>query len=422
MALLSRDSFPFAAARTVVCVIVFTFGVIAIRINQLVATFFFKRVPRWYYPCVDMTKIYFLYLITFITSLASPCKISVTFRSSDLPEQNNFRVDANKNLISTLSPNAVYISNHQIYTDWIFFWFLSYTSNLAGSVYIVIKESLSRVPILGPGMLQFRFLFLLRKWENDKIDLTNRLLAIDADARGVGPGAGVSLVSSSQTANPGIKQWPTGVSKKQENKFNYQLVIFPEGTVVSPRTRERSKTYAESIERPHFDHVLLPRTRGLFLMLRLLRNTVDVVYDITYGYSGLNADEYGEEVFTLKALYLKGRGPPAVNYHIRGFLIKDIPLGDDFSVDVDDIDPDTLKEFEDWLYGIWAEKDKLMKHFYEKGTFASEADTTTQTVVADFKLRSRLEILAPFTIPAAFALVGYVLWKNFGHLALKFAH
>lgn len=411
MAILSRDSWPLLVLRTAFCLVVFVFGIIALRVDQIIASTTLSRVPQWYYACIDMTKLYFLQLITFITSTVSPCKIKVSFRASELPEENNFRVDANGNLISSLCRNAVFISNHQIYTDWIFFWFLSYTSNLASSIYIVIKESLSRVPLLGPGMLKYRFLFLLRKWENDKVNLTNRLLSIDADARGMGPAAGVSLVSS-QNKKLTIVQWPKGKSSKPENISNYQLVIFPEGTVLSPGTRERSQKYAEKIGRSSFDHLLLPRARGLFLMLRLLRNTIEVVYDVSYGYSGLKPDEYGEQVFTLKRLYLNGRGPPAVDYHIRGFAIKDIPLGEDDSVDVDDVAPEVLKKFEDWLDDVWSEKDKLMRHFYETGSFAVKDDPTMQTVVADFKLRSNLEVLSLFAVPGTLVLLVYWIAKK----------
>lgn len=419
MPLLSRHCWPLVVVRAFFCLALFIFGILALRVDQILAVTLLSRVARWYYPAIDMTKVYFLQLITFITSFASPCKIKVSFRAQDLPELNTFRVDVDGNLISSLSPNAVYISNHQIYTDWIFFWFLSYTSNLASSIYIVIKESLSRVPLLGPGMLKFRFLFLLRKWENDKVKLTNRLLAIDADARGMGPAAGVSLVASAQSSTPLIMQWPKGVSRNAQNISNYQLVIFPEGTVLSPHTRVRSQEYAAKLGRAHFEHLLLPRARGLFLMLRLLRNTVDVVYDVTYGYSGLKPDEYGEQVFTLKRLYFGGRGPPAVNYHIRGFSVKDIPLGDDDSVDIDDVEPAVLKEFEDWLYNIWSEKDKLMQHFYDTGSFASKDDHSLQTVVADFKLRSKFEILAPFTIPGTLFLLAYWICKKLGAYGLS---
>ncbi|OBA21245.1 acyltransferase-domain-containing protein [Metschnikowia bicuspidata var. bicuspidata NRRL YB-4993] len=412
MALLSRNHWPFVFFRTAVCVVVFVLGILALRVDQIIVWTTLRRIPRWYYTCMDLTKFYFLQLIVFVTSFASPCKIKISFRATELPELNTFRVDASGNLISSLSRNAIFISNHQIYTDWIFLWFLAYTSNLANSIYIVIKESLSRVPLLGPGMLNFRFLFLLRKWENDKVNLTNRLLAIDADARGMGPAAGVSLVSSSHSASPSIVQWPKGMSGNSEDISNYQLVIFPEGTVLSPHTRERSNRYADKMDRPRFNHLLLPRARGLFLMLRLLRNTLAVVYDVSCGYSGLNPDEYGEEKFTLKKLYLQGLGPSAVNYFIRGFPIKDIPLGDDDNLDVDDVDPKTLEQFEDWLYNVWCEKDKLMKSFYETGSFVVDDDETMQTVVAKFKLKQRFEILTLFAIPGTLLLLAYWIVKK----------
>lgn len=411
MALLSRDSWPLVAARTVFCTVLFILGALSLRGEQMVAWGLLHKFPRWYYAVINYTKLQFLYLITFITAFVSPCKVKVSFRKSDLPEDNSFRVDIDGNLFSNLSKNAVFIANHQIYTDWVFFWYLSYTSNLANSMYIVTKDSLAKVPVLGMGMQAFRFLFLLRKWETDKVNLTNRLLEIDAEARGVGPAAGVSHVASINSSLPGVKQWPKGKAKNEADVAHYQLVIFPEGTVISPHTRERSDKYVVKMEREKLKHLLLPRARGLFLMLRLLRNTVDTVYDVAYGYSGLKPGDYGEEVYTLKAMYLKGFGPPAINYHIRSFNIKDIPLGDDDNVDIDKVDPEVLRTFENWLFDIWYEKDELMERFFDTGTFGDPKDSSLQTVVADLKLRSVSECVSPFVAPAALSLIVYQVIK-----------
>ena len=74
-------------------------------------------------------------------------------------------------------------------------------------------------------------------------------------------------------------------------------------------------------------------------------------------------DSYADAYFTLRSTYLRGRPPKTVNFYWRRFPIVDIPLNDQ-------------KEFEDWIYKRWEEKDKLLDQFIETGRFPPfEADT-----------------------------------------------
>lgn len=418
--LLGRHAWPVAAIRTVFVVIAFLVGCISIRFTQGVARVLLYKQKKAYHALINLTKCQFIQLLSSLTALVNPLKISITYDTALLPELTLFRVDSSGNLILSLVPNSVWICNHQIYTDWLFLWFLNYSGRFGDSVYIVLKAALEKIPILGLGMVNYKFLFLLRKWENDKIKLTNSLLEIDADARGMGPASGVShLTSTSEsTSLPGVLIWPKGnvpdAAKDSLALWPYQMIIFPEGTVISPHTRERLNKFAEKLGRPVLKHTLLPRVRGLFLMLRSLRGTAEYVYDLTCGYTGLSAEDYGEEVFTLKAYYFKGYGPSRINYHIRAFAVKDIPLGDDDLVDVDNVAPETIAAFENWLYKIWDEKDEFMKVFFETGLFESLG---TKTVEADFKLRSRLEILQTFLVPATVLLLARCAWVLFWKLA-----
>ncbi|KAI5956806.1 hypothetical protein KGF54_000423 [Candida jiufengensis] len=301
-----------------------------------------------------------------------------------------------------LQPNSILISNHQIYTDWLFLWFLTYTSKMSDFVFIILKD-LSKIPVLGYGMKNFNFLFLSRKWEKDKIILTNQLLEIDANARGKGPANGYKLLTSTEKS---IKKWPSG--KDSTKIWPYELILFPEGTVPSDRTTKKSAEYVLSKGLPPLKHVLLPRVRGLYLALQKLRGSIEIVYDITTAYSGLKENEYGEILFSLKRFYLKGYGPPVINYYIKGFKIEDIPLGDEYVDDIDDISSENLQKFEDWLLKIWYEKDKLMDNFYKTGQWGIDPQNSKH-IIGDFKMKNSFEIFKPFLLICSAILILYSL-------------
>lgn len=144
---------------------------------------------------INETKTHFVILLSGLTSIINPCKFAITIDTESVPNSQQFHVDSYNHIHTLLQPNSAIISNHQIYTDWLFLWFLTYTSNLSNAVYIILKD-LSKIPVLGYGMKNYNFLFLSRKWEHDKVVLTNQLLEIDANARGHGPANGYRLLSS----------------------------------------------------------------------------------------------------------------------------------------------------------------------------------------------------------------------------------
>ncbi|CAH6723423.1 2-acyl-1-lysophosphatidylinositol acyltransferase [[Candida] jaroonii] len=397
---------PIIMVKNGILLLLFMLGCVILVGFQLIIGFIFKNSPGHKHDGIGLTKTYFVQMMAFFHANASPNKISITYDSKKLPEGNEFTVNGFNDLQGILSPNSIIISNHQIYTDWLYVWFLLYTSKLSSTIHIILKD-LSKVPILGYGMRNYNFLFLSRKWEQDKVILTNQLLAIDANARGSGPANGIVHTQSTNITNGvgDVKVWPNqNISK---DLYPYTIVLYPEGTVPSLRTTKKSKEYCEQVGKPILNHVLLPRVRGLYLSLLNLRNSVSVVYDITTGYSGLKEKEFGEDIYTLKNVFLRGKGPKQVNYHIRAFNISEIPLGADV-LDIDQVKEDDLKRFEDWLFKVWYEKDELMDTFYKYGKFITSDDPnfdTYKTVVADMKLRSVLEL----TPVVSFALILFYL-------------
>ena len=130
-----------------------------------------------------------------------------------------------------------------------------------GHLYIILKESLKYIPIIGPGMMFFSFMFLARNWAKDKPRFTHRLQKLKT--KHAGP------LSGSSVYDP---MW---------------LMIFPEGTNLSNNGRRISAKWAEKQGLADFRHQLQPRSTGLLYCLQELKGTVDWVYDCTVAYEGI---------------------------------------------------------------------------------------------------------------------------------------
>jgi lysocardiolipin and lysophospholipid acyltransferase len=130
-----------------------------------------------------------------------------------------------------------------------------------GHIYIVLKETLKYVPILGQGMMFYGFIFMSRKMEKDKPRLAYRLQKLKTIHHGP--------FSGSSGLDP---MW---------------LILFPEGTNLSNNGRAKSAAWAKKQGIPDMRHQLLPRSTGTFFCLNELKGTIDWVYDCTLAYEGI---------------------------------------------------------------------------------------------------------------------------------------
>jgi len=128
-----------------------------------------------------------------------------------------------------------------------------------GDVYIILKESLKRIPIVGNAMRFYGFIFLTRKWAVDKARFLHRLKQLS-------PQGGLS------TGINGPSMW---------------LLIFPEGTNASKNGRAASKRWSDKSGTPDLRNLLLPRSTGLLLCLTELKDSVEYLYDCTLAYEGI---------------------------------------------------------------------------------------------------------------------------------------
>ncbi|GAV51591.1 hypothetical protein ZYGR_0AF00620 [Zygosaccharomyces rouxii] len=355
--------------RTVVALVIFTQACLCITFTQvLIRVFYYNDIAKRHHG-IDFTKKAFISMLISTLHLIAPSSVRITTDNNSIPKGTFYKDLKNGRIASHLMRKSVIIANHQIYTDWVFLWWLTSTAELAGKVYIMLKKSLEYIPILGFGMRNYKFIFMCRKWEQDRLTLHNSLGVIDANSRGVGPISGRSPVRQDPD---GEIFWDTTRTNELQESWPYCLILFPEGTNLSPITRQRSVNYANKIGKKPLQHVLLPHATGARHSLLKLRPSLDVVYDITIGYSGVKRDEYGEAIYRLTNVIFKGESPKLVDMHIRAYNLNEIPIDDE-------------QGFADWLYEVWAEKDKLMNVYYEKGTFDLDPDPD-HTITGEFKI------------------------------------
>ena len=229
-----------------------------LHVTQLLGSplYFFNK--DYYYAYMALTKQSFGILMISLTQWLAPTVVRV---SGDKSVRGQLQLTSDGRLKTDFPERLVLIANHQLYSEWMYLWWISYTSRMHGHIFIVLKEVLKYIPIIGPGMMFFGFIFVARNWAKDQGRIRHRLRKLTS--RHSGP------LSGSQSLDP---MW---------------LLIFPEGTNLSSNTRQKSATWAEKQGIPDFRHLLLPRSTGLQYSLSELKGSIDWVYDCTLGYEGV---------------------------------------------------------------------------------------------------------------------------------------
>ena len=273
-------------------------------------------------------------------------------------------------LLCNFPERMVLMANHQIYTDWLYLWWIGYTAGMHGRIYVVLKESLKSIPVIGWGMQFAQFIFLKRKWEQDKPRLAQHM-------------------------------------QRFKNKEPMWLMMFPEGTNLADCTRDTSRKWAATNGIKDMQHTLLPRSTGLHFMLQELKDNVEFVYDCTIAYEGVPRGQYAQDIFTVGASYFGGRPPKSVNMYWRRFRVANIPLDDP-------------QKFDIWLRARWSEKDRFIENWYRTGRFPADTGsnkdysgkitTGAGYIEAEVKPQRWYEFLQVFAPIGLFALVIYVFY------------
>lgn len=252
-----KHGIPMQVLRSLALAAWFNCCCVVIFVTQLVGAPLYLVQKDWYYSYMAHTKQCFGLVITALTEWGAPTLFRV---SGDASVRGQLHVAQDGMLQASFPERLVLIANHQVYTDWIYLWWFAYTNVMHGRIYIILKESLKYIPIMGQGMMFYGFIFMARKWLSDKPRLQHRLEK--------------------------LKTRHTGSKSGRPQYDPMWLLIFPEGTNLSTNTKQRSDEYGQKQGYPPFKHEILPRSTGLFFCLQQLRGTVDWVYDSTIAYEG----------------------------------------------------------------------------------------------------------------------------------------
>ncbi|CAN6674409.1 2-acyl-1-lysophosphatidylinositol acyltransferase [Trichomonascus vanleenenianus] len=314
--------------------------------------------PEVYRAWIDITKQSYGIYLTSMNQLWTPTEAVI---SGDKSMEGLFSLNPDGTLKTNFGGHTVLISNHQLYSDWAYLWWIAFTARMHGAVYIILKASLKWIPIIGWGMQNYRFIFLSRKWMSDEKVLKE----------------GLDVVAD--------MEWPSW------------LILFPEGTTMSSGGFAKSEAYAKKTDLEMPKHLLLPRATGLRYSLQRLAETVEYVYDATIYYPGIKEGYHGEDYYSLKTIYFRGIYPKQVYMYWRRFKVSDIPYND-------------AKEFEQWIRKRWYEKDDLLEHFKVTGKWRASADGEMEEKRVPVRLNSIIQMFQIFAVPLNVLLVGSLMY------------
>ncbi|CAK6434940.1 unnamed protein product [Pipistrellus nathusii] len=204
---------------------------------------------------------------------------------------------------------SVIIMNHRTRMDWMFLWncMMRYSYLRLGKV--CLKASLKSIPGFGWAMQAAAYIFIHRKWKDDKSHFED-ILDYFCDIR-----------------EP------------------LQLLIFPEGTDLTENSKARSNEFADKNGLQKYEYVLHPRTTGFTFVVDRLREgkNLDAVHDITVAYPH-NIPQTEKHI-------LEGDFPKEIHFHVHRYPVDALPT--------------SKEDLELWCHKRWEEKEERLRSFYQ---------------------------------------------------------
>ncbi|XP_060101410.1 lysocardiolipin acyltransferase 1 [Heteronotia binoei] len=247
---------------------------------------------------------------------------------------------------------SVIIMNHRTRMDWMFLWNCLLRYSYLRLEKICLKSSLKGIPGFGWAMQVAAFIFIQRKWEEDKNHFENML------------------------------DYFCDIHEP------LQLLIFPEGTDLTENTKARSNEFAEKNGLQKYEYVLHPRTTGFTFIVERLRdgNNLDAIHDITVAYP--------QNIPQTEKHLLYGNFPKEIHFHVHRYPVQTLPV--------------SREELQLWCQKRWEEKEERLRLFYEgKKNF----DATGRSKIPPCKSELRVMVVKCISLLywTVFTLAAFVL-------------
>lgn len=203
---------------------------------------------------------------------------------------------------------SVIIMNHRTRMDWMFLWNCLMRYSYLRLEKVCLKASLKSVPGFGWAMQAAAYIFIHRKWKDDKSHFED-MIDYFCDIR-----------------EP------------------LQLLIFPEGTDLTENSKARSNDFAEKNGLQKYEYVLHPRTTGFTFIVDRLREgkNLDAVHDITVAYP--------HNVPQTEGHLLRGDFPKEIHFHVHRYPVDTLPA--------------SREDLQLWCHKRWEEKEERLRSFY----------------------------------------------------------
>ena len=232
-------------------------------------------------------------------------------------------------------------------------------------MYILLMHLLT-----GWGMQATHFLFLSRHWERDEDYIKDHLAYFT------------------------------------NSDYPLQLLLFPEGTDLSPSNKIKSQKYSEQNGLHRFEYLLQPRTKGFVLCVNeLLKSpTPMTLVNLSVGFVGPMPQNECDIV--------SGNWPDEVHFHAEKMPMADLPK-----------EPEDLSK---WLLDCWMTKEQQLKDFYEKKKFNAPYVSPFKMSQADGEMKGVIAFWIVFLIYIGYSLSTssfywwyYLVWFTF-YVVLNF--
>lgn len=215
------------------------------------------------------------------------------------------------------------IANHHCRLDWMFLWCVFARLGRLRSLKVALKAGLKKVPVFGWAAQSFLYIFLERQ--------------MDGGVRGGSVGC-ITRVLDHCVGTHGEPM---------------TLLLFPEGTDLSPSNVARSNVFGASKGLPPTKFTLQPRTAGFVAAVQSLGGRLDAVLDLTLSYTSAaspdgTAGSPDADRRPSEKTMLRGQWPSTIHVEMQRVAAAELPAAHD------------AVALANWLTARWATKEATL--------------------------------------------------------------